>query len=302
MRILEIAEKCQNGRLGTLPNYFRLAGPFGLVSLLDMLRVYAGEFHVLTSELNAMLMHLALATKKYRNKPPAELEAICKATWSFTRSFLDRFERTCVKLELEAAAKKVSQIRTYDAIETGGVKSYDLPDFLLHLEHDIAELPELVFRQFPDQTFMFVPKKDAWYLGVKLFGETVYNRFPKLRDDIAQAGKCLAMSDPNGTIYHLMRVLEFVVKRLIKNAGGSTNGIQTLNFAQLLGLIDTAIKNIKTKTARNQKYSAAVAHLRHCKNAWRDPVSHTRKNFTETQAIDVFRNVKMFVNSLAGGD
>ena len=52
-----------------------------------------------------------------------------------------------------------------------------------------------------------------------LFGAQVFDRFAIANDDIAEAGKCLALERGTATVFHLMRVMEVGLRALGKELG-----------------------------------------------------------------------------------
>ena len=65
--------------------------------------------------------------------------------------------------------------------------------------------------------FFYMPAERAKYFADEpLFGEAVANKFPKLAEDISEAGKCFACGRYTATVFHLMRLMEASLERLVK--------------------------------------------------------------------------------------
>jgi hypothetical protein len=161
------------------------------------------------------------------------------------------------------------------------------------MERILDELDGLVFVHVP-------PQLSDYYMNDCLFGAAVAKKFPKMTNDIQEAGRCFAIGRHTATVFHLMRVMEASVQYLGKRLSIT---LARKNWHNILDEVDKAIKNMPVTTsrqkARRDKFAEASAHLRMVKDAWRNNVMHPKESYTEEEAERVFRNVKDFMVHIA---
>ncbi|WDZ80948.1 hypothetical protein PWG15_24665 (plasmid) [Ensifer adhaerens] len=52
------------------------------------------------------------------------------------------------------------------------------------------------------------------------FREVTGGQFPDAMDDLAEAGRCLAFNRNTAAVFHLMRAMEFILRKVVAEAGG----------------------------------------------------------------------------------
>src|SRR5438552_5316442 len=104
--------------------------------------------------------------------------------------------------------------------------------------------------------FAYLPAPDNRYFeNDKLFGDAVYDYFDEARQDVKDAGNCLAASLPSACVYHLMRVAEAGLRRLAKKLKvrlfdkGKPQLIEYATWEKVL-------ERIRSKIDENRKLSA----------------------------------------------
>jgi hypothetical protein len=156
------------------------------------------------------------------------------------------------------------------------------------------------------------PPYDVYFEQEKLFGNLVFDIFPEARQDLRDAGNCLAASLPTASVFHLMRVAEFGLRKLAKRLRvrlTHTGKALPIEFADWDKVI-TAIKN-KIATARTipagpkrqtklELYSNAADHCEYMKDIWRNNTAHTRKAYNGPEAVGVLERVREFMQFLGG--
>jgi hypothetical protein len=179
----------------------------------------------------------------------------------------------------------------------------------------VAERVEDILRRAEDQLgkrlFLFMPNEKACYwLDEQPFGEEVANGFSKLAYDIGEAAKCFAAGRWTATVFHLMRVMEHGLQRLVQQLR-----IEECNLNRPWGIILSDIgkainalpgarspshPNPPTPEERStyERFAETAAYLKHVKDTWRDTTMHTTKTYNEEEAEKVFRNVRDFTQSL----
>lgn len=144
------------------------------------------------------------------------------------------------------------------------------------------------------------PELVRLYTEPHLFGEKVSDSFPSAIDDIADAGKCLALGQGTATVFHLMRVMEAGLKAL-----GSALGIPYAPSweSYLRQISDRISADHKTKSDewKNEEpfYRDVAGDLQIVKSSWRNPTMHIVKKYTPDEADGIFRAVCSFMQRLA---
>ena len=136
--------------------------------------------------------------------------------------------------------------------------------------------------------------------------------FPDAATDITQAGNCYALGLYTACVFHLMRVIEIGARRMMsdlkarKHLPNPKRAIELCEWGDLTGAIDEAVKVLRvgsrTSMAKKDKfefYNHAAAQFRNFKDAWRNNVSHSRREYQQGGAKDVMDNTRQFMQHLA---
>ena len=85
------------------------------------------------------------------------------------------------------------------------------------LAHDLEKVGERFGDELELHHFKLVtPDLCAFYDKERLFGDLPYEKIPAARADIREAGTCYALERPTACVFHLMRAMEVVVRRLAR--------------------------------------------------------------------------------------
>lgn len=140
----------------------------------------------------------------------------------------------------------------------------------------------------------------------KLFGDSVDKKFEQARGDIKDAGNCLSAGLPTACVFHLMRVAEFGVRSLAKRVGVKLRKpVEFATWGEVIQGINRTLNSIRTQAhgfranRRLQFYSDAAERCVYIKDLWRNEVSHTRKRYTEGEALEAMGRVRGFMEMLA---
>jgi hypothetical protein len=118
-----------------------------------------------------------------------------------------------------------------------------------------------------------------------------------MSEDIAEAGKCLAVNRTTAVVFHLLRVMEIAVRVF-----GNKLGVQLAsekNSQNILDEINKSIRAMDQKAAQTKTYAAASAHLYNVKLAWRNEVMHPKQTYTIAESKNVLSSVGTFIRELA---
>lgn len=178
------------------------------------------------------------------------------------------------------------------------------------LKHQLDELMNEIARALGDAKFMMIPSYDAaYYDNPKLFGPTVAQRFPIANKEITEAGSCYAAGRYTACVFHLMRAVELVARRMVAQLKVNqylAKPVELCDWGMLIGALDKGVTALRHGTATSKRkketfefYNHAVAQFRNFKDAWRNNVSHTRTSYNKHLAMNVLDNTRQFMEHLA---
>jgi hypothetical protein len=259
--------------------------PSRLVSLMELLHLRANAFcHV---------MSLLGQTLAYLDHPVVQLpdNASYEAVIKMLGRALGQLEAETEKLGLGRVHQQLTRIDSL--ISSDVINPIELRRLLGDLAGRIIdELETLLFLQVPFSRASYYEQQKP------LFGSEVIAKFPRMTEDISEAGKCFALGRYTASVFHLMRIMEVGVQEF-----GNKIGVvlaKELNWQKILNEINKPIKAMGEKKDPLAKvYAEVAAHLYNVKLAWRNEVMHPKETYMEEEAEDIFRNVKTFMSDLA---
>jgi hypothetical protein len=138
------------------------------------------------------------------------------------------------------------------------------------------------------------------YTKANLFGEDVFNKFPSVTWDIAEAGKCLALDRGTACVFHLNRIVEVGLASLAKRL----RIMPQTNWGAYLRQIDDNIKLKKARPiwfSRNEEFfKLAAIRIGAVKDVWRNPTTHhIERTYTPEQAKEIFDAIGQLMRHLA---
>ena len=139
----------------------------------------------------------------------------------------------------------------------------------------------------------------------KLFGKSVYDAFPEARNEIKDAGNCLAADLNTAAIFHLMRIAEFGLRKLAKPFQIKLpHQIEYATWGKVLDAIQIELdkKGVRRSAAKEKKLqrnSQLLLEIKAFQHLWRNPVSHLRGRYDALQAQSAFNHVRSFMQKLA---
>ena len=157
------------------------------------------------------------------------------------------------------------------------------------------------------------PPDDKYFENDRLFGEVVFEVFAEARQDIKDAGNCLASALYTACVFHLMRASEFGLRRLATKLKvrlidkGKPQYLEYATWDKVIERVHGKIKEARQlrigprKEAKLIRLGEAGDHCTFMKDIWRNNVSHTRKPYIREEAIGAFNRVNDFMNFLAHG-
>ncbi len=250
--------------------------PYRLVSLLDILRVYADEY-IFIGELLAWIyicfQNDLISTDEERDR--------LKAT-------LVNLKEHCDKLHL-----KVSSALLNDAIN-------NLPQG----HREFAILSNAIKKEISSNLFLYIPPNRAKYHNKASTFKT--GSFPNASKELIGAGNCYAVGEYTACVFHSMRAAEIGLRTLAKHLNVTFPfPIELADWNNIIDKIDHEIKSMKQLPKGSKKdeelkfFSAAAAQFRYFKDAYRIFVAHARETYDEGQAFSIMQGTVDFLDSLS---
>jgi hypothetical protein len=182
------------------------------------------------------------------------------------------------------------------------------------LARDLQQIKKDIHTALGERRFAYIsPPHDQYFEKERLFGDSVYEEFPEAREDVKDAGNCLAASLPTASVFHLMRVAEFGLRRIADKTKvrlKDKRKAQPIEYATWDKVIQgiaaqiaaaRALPHGPRKNKRLQFYSDAAERCTYIRDLWRNDVSHTRKRYSESEALGIMGRVQDFMKLLANG-
>ena len=158
-----------------------------------------------------------------------------------------------------------------------------------------------------EHSYFLVPaSKRAFYdSAVMPFGVAVNDMLDgDANTDISEASKCMAFDRFTAAVFHLMRAAEQALRMMARDL--NVPDVDVKEWQELLQHVKNALNALRNQPrvtpnrARDMEYYAhALESLDLFKDAWRNPVSHSRAHYSEARAIEVWVGVGAFMQRLA---
>jgi hypothetical protein len=206
---------------------------------------------------------------------------------------------------------KVTNMRSV-ADQVGRIKPFieilDLP--LVQLVPELMQLRIRIEQELRRKDFLFISEEMA-----KLYNESdprrgavkgtdpfeLGGRFKETYADIASAARCLALDEGTACVFHLMRALEFVVKKLSGRLKITVT--HKTPWRVLTNSMDGKIKKMDDRTPakkrKKNEWELACTNLHHVGSVWRNETMHPAATYTPSQAKDVYDACRVLMTSLA---
>jgi hypothetical protein len=167
----------------------------------------------------------------------------------------------------------------------------------------LRSVAERFYDELENKKFIYVPDELAvLYAQEALFGKPVFNKFKNARDDIKNAGSCLAIGQATAAVFHLMRAMEVSVRHLARRPHINITITPQTTWRQITGAMDVKIKAMPEKTPREKEkrenWESARANLHHVGSVWRNGTMHPAKTYTPSQAREVLEACRVFMTAL----
>jgi hypothetical protein len=260
-----------------------------LWSLWDMVDLYGLRICAIFENVNRLKEHLQRVSPPGANAPQFELNpqngvSVENLIVLNAKSLAEDLDMQSTKYQLNTLFRISATNRPMNEFIDG------LDQLLIRIQEDLRS-----------KSFLFVPASMAEYYDRNdLFGDDVPKKFKGTGAEIRSAGNCLAAGEATACIFHLMRAMEKAVRSLGRRLGATITPKTT--WRQITEQMDNKIKrmpevNNKQKHKKNNWEQARI-NLHHVGSVWRNNTMHPAASYTQSQAVEVFSAVRVFMIGL----
>jgi hypothetical protein len=148
--------------------------------------------------------------------------------------------------------------------------------------------------------FSIAPEREDYFTNVQPFGKLVAAAFPEVGFDVEEAAKCLALDRGTATVFHLMRVMEEGLKYVASLLGIPYAPSWESYISQISTRVADKHDHKSVDWKRDESFFKGIlGDLEAIKIAWRNPTMHIVRNYSDSEAEDVFKAVKTLMLELA---
>jgi len=262
--------------------------PYGVVSLLEMLRLYADMF------IKTFWGLSEIEGKWHRSDGKIPIPQALAAA-------IVNLDVLCQHHGLTHTAQKCARVR--QECQTVGMSYRDGVTALKEIRERLEdELHSRLFLQVPQESVKaYIDPLEGW--------KEVTARFHKTRTDIEDSSKCFALEMYSASVFHVLLVAEFGVIEVAKllNAEGDKPGWSALDRLERIHK-----KSYQDKTPLEKEYTALLGNVFPLaiamKDAWRHKISHVENklswletDFSRRTAEEIISAARGFMVRLATG-
>ena len=215
--------------------------------------------------------------------------------------FMQKIGEYCGEVRLDSGQARIKRILDFVGSKTT----------IRECQNELRILRETIEDQISKRQFTFIsPEKVAYFENPMLFGDKVKAAFPSAAYDIQEAGTTYAVGLNTACVFHLMRASERGMRTLawdrrvkFKNKsplemqgweaiirGVETETVKIVGWSNRRGL---------AKAQANEFYNSALEEFRAFRDAWRNHVMHSRRNYNSSEAKGIMDHVTRFMKTLA---
>ncbi len=250
----------------------------GVVSLYDVLKYAAADFYRLSDELRALAVNPRFALDPDRK--------------DYIQGALNTLYEYCEKLDLPLSKNQIGEV-----VHAVNGMNLDRMNTAFH------ELQRRVQEELKAKICFCLPGHKVKYWSMFWLVDTpIYDHFRSAHDEFQRAGHCYAFGENTACIFHLMRVVDFGLRRVAaslnitydaRNWSGIGNRIQQ-NMEQKY--------NTKTDDWKKSEpmYAEILTDIQAISRGHRNPVLHElEKKYDEREAEHMLNVVEGFMLHLA---
>jgi hypothetical protein len=246
-----------------------------------MLRFYAGTFTKIAREVEK-------ASVEAKHSKPEELnEMVSAPEVQAALQQLSDFKATCGSLNLESAVDQIERM----------ISLLSAPCAARDLVQSFVELQNRIYDQLARRLFLQLDPTRSFLYGIDApCGIAINEKFPEAVKDLKEAANWYAVERNAATVYHLMKVMEVVLRRLAKKLQVRYSPSWGTYLTRIQGKLEAKSRKSRMSRKRLQFLAECATRLTAVKDAWRDPTMHVAAEYTDYQTIAIFNTVTAFVD------
>ncbi len=134
-----------------------------------------------------------------------------------------------------------------------------------------------------------------------IFGGNVAERFPSAAYDIAHAGKCLALDEYTGCVFHLMRAAEYALRAFAATFKVKVTDASTWSaiLRDIKNAIEAKSKAWKKRNGNEEFFMGLWSSADAIRAGVRNPTMHLRGKYDDKEAQHIFELTKGFMERAA---
>jgi hypothetical protein len=169
-------------------------------------------------------------------------------------------------------------------------------------------LQERIHDELEGCVLLALDKRDAQLFGdaKQLLDAETLMKFPAIRLDADEAGKCFATERYTASVFHLMRIMEVGLRALGASLNDPSLDPKTNPSSEkILSRGDKELqkhladRSTEWRSDESFFFSTAQANLRAVKDAWRNSTLHVETNHNRDSAEDIWKAARAFMRHLA---
>jgi hypothetical protein len=265
-----------------------------------MLRLYAEEFVGLSGWLSQMQLSY-LNPAPVGNSGPAP-SPLADESLQVLRQKVTRAKELAESMEFKRVARVADRLLIAIGDPTDQ-KRHMVANYADDIAHLLGEMANCLKEELESRRYFQLSDEGATRYGQAsiILQGPAWEKLPATRNDLAEAIDCLALERATASVFHLMRAMEVVVRKLSRRLKVPITPQTT--WGRMTHDMDSKIRAMPNMTnAQKRKkndWEEARVNLAHIGSVWRNNTMHPAKSYTVEQAADVLDAVRVFMASLA---
>lgn len=251
--------------------------PYGVVSLLVMLKFAAEDFWEASQLLGRLIENTSYAVQRK-----------ARTTAGFSQMM-----KHCRDMGLSVSLAQLEKIRA--EYETDSETLTDA-----RISQHWENLADIIHSELAASLFRHIKSEKAQYCDPGwLVGTPIQDKFPRAHGEFQSAGRCYAYGENTACAFHLNRALEDGLKALAVAVGQSFHkNSWDAHLKDVERELERRYKAAGARTADEHFYSDLSTQFGHMKTAWRNPTMHVESKYDERDALYLLQTTQRFIEGL----
>lgn len=230
-------------------------------------------------------------------------------------SLVANLKQFCAETELMESLQQVS-LAEFHLVQNADQLT------LQTLHSEVRRIQETLLVELRKRKFLFISTdRTDLFENENSFGASIIRRFPLAKDDIVAAGNCLCAECYTASVFHLMRVFEWALRRFCDELGfkrmrdfdkksgkfkysPTSFAVWDKILGQLAKKVEKRVAGLRPSSKRQklqEYYNSVLEDIKFAKDAWRNHVMHTRRTYEREEAHEIYMRVKGMMQRMANG-